>query len=105
VPGWATAWLDNAHLLVQYYVLEASAGSAIIDPAGLKLSTPASPGFSDPFQVVGPDSIYDPERNTIFSVSTGIPTWITVTPSTGVGAVAGSHVVFASGNQVLSQPL
>jgi hypothetical protein len=112
IPGWAVSWLDNTHLLVQnsggttgYGPGPAYTGSVIVDPTGLKLSTPAPHNFEDPFQVVGPDSIYVLNQNSIFSVSTGATTWSTVTPSSGVGAVAGSYVVFVSGNQVISQPL
>ncbi len=105
IPGWAACWLDNTHLLVQTY---SSAGlgyasSVIVDPSGVTTSTPAPHDFQDPFQVVGPDSIYVPGQNSIFSVSTGAPTW-TGTPSEVVGAVAGSYVVFTSGNLVVSQP-
>ena len=81
------------------------ASSVIVDPAGVTTSTPAPHDFEDPFQVVGPDSIYDIGKNTIFSVSMGAPTWSTVPGSSGAGAVAGSYVVFASGYLVLSQPL
>jgi hypothetical protein len=106
IPGWAVSWLDNTHLLVQDRGGTTGSGytsSVIVDPSGLKLSTPVPHDFEDPFQVVGPDSIYVPGQNSIFSVSTGAPTF-TAAPSTVVGAVAGSHVVFTSGNQVLSQP-
>jgi hypothetical protein len=100
VPGWAIGWLDNTHLLVQNF----NAASVIYDPSGLKLSTPTPHNFADPFQIVDPDSIYEPGSNMIFSVTTGASIFSTVTASMGVGAVAGSQVVFASGDQVLSQP-
>ena len=105
IPGWAACWLDNTHLLVQTYSGAglSYASSAIVDPAGLKLSTPPPHDFEDPFQVVGPDSIYVPGQNSIFSVSAGASTWTGV-PSMVVGAVAGSYVVFTSGNLVVSQP-
>ncbi len=105
VPGWAAGWLDNSHLLVQnsgsadFYT-----SSAIVDPSGVTTSTPAPHLFADPFQVVGPDSIYVPAQNSIFSVSTGASIWTGV-PSAVVGAVAGSYVVFTSGNLVVSEPL
>jgi hypothetical protein len=108
VPGWAACWLDNTHLLVQNSgggSGAAYASSVVVDPSGTILSTPTPHDFEDPFQVVGPDSIYVLSQNSIFLVSTGTPTWSTETSSTGVGAVAGSYVVFASGNLVISQPL
>jgi hypothetical protein len=111
-PGWAVSWLDNTHLLVQNSGGTTGAGpvpgytsSVIVDQSGVTTSTPAPHDFEDPFQVVGPDSIYVLQQNSIFSVSTGETTWSTATPSSGVGAVAGSYVVFVSGNQVISQPL
>jgi Putative Ig domain len=111
LPGWAVSWLDNTHLLVQNSggvtgsgPGAASTSSVIVDPSGTTLSTPTPHDFEDPFQVVGPDSIYVLKQNSIFSVSTGAPTWSTLSPSSGVGAVAGSYVVFVSGNQVISQP-
>ncbi len=55
-------------------------------------------------QIVGPDSFYDPSQNTIFSETSWTATWTGPTPPSGIGAVAGSRVVFLSGNQVLSQP-
>ena len=77
----------------------------IVGPSGLTLSTSAPHDFGHNFQIVGPDSIYEPTQNEIVSVVTGLPTWSTVTPSAGVGAVAGSKVVFVSGNLVIIQPL
>jgi hypothetical protein len=106
VPGLAVGWLDNGQLLVENYVGNQTnyVSSAIYDASGHRLGTPSPHEFTDPFQILGPDSIYDPSHNSIFSVTTGAPTFSTMNTSPGVGAVAGSRVVFASENLVLSQP-
>jgi len=45
-----------------------------------------------------------PPGSTAFSLTTSAPTWLSGNSSTGVGALSGSQVVFASGNLVLAQP-
>jgi len=52
-------------------------------------------------QPIDSDSIYSPELNSIFSVSTAAVLWSSPYPSRNDGAVAGSYVVFASGSRVL----
>jgi len=129
VPGWALSWLDNGRLLIQNYnapssVSDGYAGSTIYDPSGVKLGASPLPelaidgGYNASYppatlfargtvQVVTPDSVYDPDQNSIFSVSTGVATWTWTNSQTypsGPGAVAGSRVVFASGNLVLAEP-
>jgi hypothetical protein len=122
VPGWALTWLDNGRLLLQN--IPGYSGSAIYDSSGVKLSDSPLPqlavdGGYNPspppatlyargtVQVVTPDSVYDPDQNSIFSVSTGTATWTWTNSQTypsGPGAVAGSRVVFASGHLVLAEP-
>jgi hypothetical protein len=110
IPGWAAGWLDNTQLLVQNGGGGPDSGgpayisSVIVNPSGVTTSTPAPHNFEDPFQVVGPDSIYVPSQNSIFSVTTGAAIWTGAPASTPAGAVAGSNVVFVSGNLVVSQP-
>jgi hypothetical protein len=129
VPGWALSWLDNGRLLIQNYNAPSSlgdsyAGSSIYDPSGVKLGAsplpelavdggyypnppPATRYALGTVQVVTPDSVYDAEQNSIFSVSTGKSTWTWTNSQTypsGPGAVAGSRVVFASGHLVLAEP-
>jgi len=112
VPGWAATWLDSSHILLNNYTLLTGTdlvytGSTVYNSSGNETSAPALPelGRGDPVQVLSADSLYDPYLNSIYSVSTGQATWTSPSPSTGIGAVAGSGVVFASQNLVLIQPL
>jgi putative Ig domain-containing protein len=107
VPGWAVGWIDNGRLLVNNYVqtigsFSMFSGCAIYDPTGVNLAQPALPELLA-FQTVTSDSIYSPKKNAIFSLTTGALIWTSVEPSLGVGAVSGSHIVFASGSRVLSE--
>jgi hypothetical protein len=42
--------------------------------------------------------------NTIYSVTTSAPIWVSGNSSTGLGDASGSQVVFTSGTLVLAQP-
>ena len=107
VPGWVVGWLDDSRILVNSYTLNkfglAYSGSTIYNSSGTRLGAPMLPEMQS-LQIVSADSVYDPASNSIYSTTTGIATWTTQSPSSGVGAVAGSNVVFASGSQVLVQP-
>lgn len=108
VPGWAVGWLDDSRILVNSYTLTHTSpvtysGSTIYSSSGSKLGAPPLPELQS-LQIVSADSVYDPGSNAIYSTTTGMATWTSASPSTGVGAVAGSNVVFASGSQVLVQP-
>jgi hypothetical protein len=107
INGIAVGWLDNGHVLVNHYVREP--GNRVFDhatvdsPTGVELSQPPLPEL--PFvQVLGADSVYSQDRNSIYTVSSGAATWLSPTASRGIGAVAGANVVFASGHSVLSLP-
>lgn len=110
VPGWVVGWLDNTRFLASNYQEEAAPphntvylGNIIYSSQGSVLSTPSLPEISE-IDVVSADAVYSPELNTIFSLTTSAPTWLSGNPSTGVGAVSGSQIVFASENLVLAQP-
>jgi len=114
VPGDGVGWLDNGHLLVYTYSTNSSrgffyAGAVIYSPSGQVLSKPQVPELHE-IQVVSTDQIYSPISNAIVSVTTGATSWASANNPTDfsgvgeVGAVAGSEVVFASGNLVLAQP-
>jgi hypothetical protein len=113
VPGWAVAWLDNTHVLLNNYSYTFTspvyAGSTVYDSSGVMVSAPTLPelGTNGAVQVLSADSVYDPTLNSIFSVSTGQPTWTSASPLAPrppAGAVAGARVVFVSGSLVLTQP-
>ena len=110
VPGWAVGWIDNDRLLVNSYTSDPRhvsivyyAGCSIYDASGAKLASPALPELQE-IQTVTADQVYSPKLNQILSLTTGAPTWTSANPSTGVGAVAGSRVVFVSGARVLAEP-
>jgi hypothetical protein len=110
VPGWVVGWLDNSRFLASNYQEEAAPphdtiylGNFIYSSQGSVLSAPTLPEISA-IDVVSADAVYSPALNTIFSLTTSAPTWLSGNPSTGIGAVSGSQIVFASENLVLAQP-
>jgi hypothetical protein len=107
LSGWPVGWLDNGRLLINDYATGGSGydyqGAKIYGPTGTLLATPPIPELRS-IQVVTSDLVYVPSLNQILSLSTGARTWASGDPSSGVGAVAGSEVVFVSGSLVLTQP-
>lgn len=107
VPGFAVGWIDDTHLLVDTYVFDSRLvvrynGCIIYSPAGSVLSSPPLPEIQS-FQPLSPSLIYTPDSNTIYSTSTGTAIWSTTYPYGGVGATAGTDVVFLSGARVVTQ--
>jgi len=106
VPGWAVGWLPNENILQNLY--SGNMGSAIYSSSGIKQSSPPLPQLGA-IQAAGADAVYDPGTNKIYSLTSGAATW-TGPPSTatqtyyGIGAVAGSRVVFEIGSQVVALP-
>ena len=116
VPGWVVGWLDTNRVLVNQYSQPSMqslthAASSIYSASGTLLASPALPPMSR-FDVVGPDSIYDPgsgltgePSNVIYSLTTGAPTWTSFSPAPqGLGAIAGPDVVFQTGSQIVLEP-
>jgi hypothetical protein len=115
VNGYAVGWLDNARLLVENFQFEDMvpepyyAGTTIFSPSGTNLGSAPIPQIQC-FQVVSSDSIYSPQTQTIFSVTTGTTTWVSPDDSNDIpgtvslGAVSGTQVIFPVGNLVLAQP-
>jgi len=54
-------------------------------------------------QTVTTDQIYSAAKNSIYSVTTGSAVWTGQSSSSGVGAVAGSYVLYVSGTQVVAE--
>ncbi len=107
MPGSPVEWLTETRVLVNTYI-NTKVGVRydacfIYDDLGNKMSSPALPELRR-VQSLGADSLYSPDKNSIFSVTTGAATWTTSTPSRSVGAVAGPFVVFASGAVVRAEP-
>jgi hypothetical protein len=107
VTGWVVDWLNDSDILMNSYTPIINgitySGSTIYDSSGNKVAARPLPELQS-LQIVSADSVYDPGSNKIYSTTTGLATWTSASPSTGVGAVAGSNVVFASGTNVVAQP-
>jgi len=109
LSGLGLAWLDNDSLLVGDHVAadvmsENPAGGSLYSPSGSllgKTNLAPRPAIHRAEPVTS-KSIYAPEYNTIVNVNSGETLWTSGVPSDGVGAVAGSNVIFASGHQVLA---
>jgi hypothetical protein len=113
VNGWVLGWLSNTSFLVNTFKAgvnggaDVYAGSTIYDSSGALQSSPALPQL-DSMQVVSPTTIYGAQYNSIYSLSNGAVTWTSGSSlgsgTTLQGAVAGSEVIFVSGNYVLAEP-
>jgi hypothetical protein len=107
VSGAVVGWIDTNRLLVNRY--RPDRGSYVYDrceivtPAGEVTACPNLPELHR-IQTVSSSSIYSPDRNTIYDLSSGATLWSSVTPNRREGAVAGEHVVFASGATVRIEP-
>lgn len=113
VTGWAIGWIDDDRLLVNRYApsgygFDVYVGAAIYDPQGIEVTALLIPEITS-FQALPADTVYSPEWNSIFSLSTGEVTWKGINSGEtskifNVGAVAGSRVVYTIGSRVLSEP-
>lgn len=116
VLGWPLGWLDNNRLIVNTYDrtnaqlgVNPYQGAVIYDATGKQLATSAIPELHE-IQPLTADTIYSPELNTIYSVSSGAAIWSSGYNPTlvggdngrGVGAVAGGYVVFETGPRILA---
>lgn len=104
VQGWPAGWLDDNRLVVNTYAQQALlgpvlfAGAFIYDATGKQTGPFLYPGELTDFQPVTAQTFYIP--NSIQSIDGISNVWLTTVASRGVGAVAGPHVVFASGARV-----
>ncbi len=106
VPGVGAGWIDNNRILVNQYVYagkvdkNAYRNAVIFSPAGVQIAAPPVPELKN-VQTVTPDSVYDPNRNAIYSLTSGQPLWTGSFPSSGLGATAGACVVYVSRHSVV----
>jgi hypothetical protein len=106
-------WIDNGRLLVDNFAptpggtpLYQYSGSTIYGPTGTVLASPALPALSS-IQTVTADTVYSPEYDAIYSLTTGAATWNGTPPPTTnspVGAIAGAYAVVVFGTQVVAEP-
>ncbi|MGB8098368.1 MAG: putative Ig domain-containing protein [Terracidiphilus sp.] len=113
IAGTAVGWIDNGRLLVNKYTQTANgpvfSGCIIYSPAGAALATPPLPELAG-IQTVTPDTVYAPNLNAIYSLTTGKATWTSPYPpdswnSSGnawMGAIADTYVVFESEERVIA---
>jgi hypothetical protein len=123
VPGEILGWIDSSHFLTSVFNSQGAytlySGNAIYDKTGAltsKVNMPLIPlnsvvgGGSYPGPVYAPptsvlpvssSSIYYPPQNKTYSLTTGSPLYTSPLTPTGVGAIAGSQVVFATNNRVV----
>jgi len=107
----AIGWLDNGHMLVEKYdvtyIMQGTIPNSLVfnstsvyDTTGAMVASTSLPELRV-LQILDANTIYAPQLNSILPL-TGGATWSSGDPTTGQGAVAGSHVVFASGARVLA---
>ncbi len=77
--------------------------AAIFSATGQKLGVPDLPELLN-LEPVTTDTVYSPDLNRLYSLTTGAPTWSSVNPRKNQGAIAGHRVVFASGATVRREP-
>jgi hypothetical protein len=114
VPGIAVGWIDDDRLLVNDNRRDENGflhylGCSIYSATGALLASPPLPELKN-IQLVAVDTVYDPSRNSIYSLTTGQPVWTGTYPIsanpftvTGVGDIAGSSVVYKSGPKVVRE--
>ena len=80
-------------------------GASIYDATGQMIGSSTLPELHA-IQAVSSSLVYSPERNAIYSLTSGAATWSSGSPLNNetAGAVSGSNVVFSSGNFVLAEP-
>jgi hypothetical protein len=112
VTNQAVGWIDDGQLLVDNFTLNAGCsclkytGSTIYSPTGAVLATPALPALSS-IQMVTANTVYSPQFNAIYSLTTGAAKWTGTPPPANlppIGAVAGTYAVVVFGTQVVAEP-
>jgi len=108
INGVAVGWIDNGRLLVNSYALTTASameltyiGCTIYSPTGAPLASPPLPEL-DTIQPVTSNTIYAPDRNAIYSLTTGQTTWTNPYSAGSGGAIAGPYVVFESEGRVIA---
>jgi len=113
VQGTGAGWIDNGNLLVANFTDEREgpeySGYSIVAPDGTVASsvTASSGGFVAVYVQDFPalDRGYVPRNNSIYSLTNGQPIWQGPVPTQsqdqGIGAAAGSTVVYEAGHQVV----
>lgn len=105
VSGFAVGWIDDNQLLVNNYVIRYPYSSVFSNCSIYDATGALQAGCSLPelFQIqpVSSSSLFSPSLNQILSVPAGTPLFTSTLPLGGAAAVAGSNVVYVSGNRVV----
>jgi len=114
IPGVGVGWIDDDRFLVNRYLWDVNGllhyvGCSIYSAEGALFTSPSLPELKS-IQPITADTVYDPSRNTIYSLITGQPVWTGSYPislgrftNSTVGAVAGTYVVYKSGHRVVME--
>ncbi len=107
-PGVSVGWIDDSRVLLNRYRdragLSQYVGANIVNNIGVLLASPPLPEIGR-FQTVTANTIYSPERNALYDLTTGNPTWLSAMRiKREVGEVAGANVVFATASFVRAEP-
>ena len=105
----AVGWLDNGRLLVNQYTKQGLnpnppvySGCTIVSPTGVVLAAPPLPELHN-IQPLTSDAIYAPDKNAIYSLTTGATTWTSPYSGGGsIGAVSGSYVVYEAEGSIVA---
>ena len=114
----AVGWIDNGRLLLNHYVQNPQnpfstvySGCSIVSPTGAAVASCSLPELHS-IQPVSSDTVYEPNQNAIYSLTSGQTVWTSPYPpdpgtqvyGTGawLGAVSGPYVVYESEGQVIA---
>ena len=80
-------------------------GASLYDATGHLIGSSTLPELWS-IQPVSSTLVYSPERNAMYSLTSGAETWSSGSPLNNetIGAVSGPNEVFSSGNLVLAEP-
>jgi WD40 repeat protein len=107
-PGVSIGWIDDSRVLLNRYRDRAGisqyVGANIVNDIGVLVASPPLPEIGR-FQTVTANTIYSPERNALYDLTTGNPIWLSALRiKREVGEVAGANVVFATASFVRAEP-
>ena len=107
VFGAAIDWIDSNRLFVNRFrdgkFSPVYDHCEIVTAAGQVSACPALP-YLRQIQPLTSNTIYSPQMNTVFDLTSGAALWTSASPTRGQGAAAANFVVFASGATVRIEP-
>ena len=108
-PGVALGWIDNSRLLLYRTAYGHMGGTDFLGTDIVNLAGQVQSSFRNAdvwyFQPLAGNRIYVPYSNKVISLADGSVAWSSPSPSSSMGAVVGSNVVFLSGAEIIVEPL